>query len=96
MSRRASKVDDNHAAIVRALRDVGATVLSLAAVGGGCPDLVVGFRTTNYLIEVKDGAKPPSARKRTPAQAHFAETWRGSHSLVNSPREALQAIGATK
>ncbi len=93
---RAAKVDDNHAQIVKSLRGVGATVISLAAVGGGCPDLVVGYRRTNYLMEIKDGAKVPSARKRTPAQIHFAETWRGSHVLVNNPREALQAIGATK
>ena len=94
MSRRASRVDDNHAAIVRTLRGVGASVISLAAVGSGCPDLLVGYRRVNYLLEAKDDAKPPSARKRTPAQRKFAETWRGTHALVNNPEEALLAIGA--
>lgn len=96
MSRRASRVDSNHAEIARALRGVGASVISLAAVGDGCPDLLVGYRRVQYLLEIKDGTKPPSRRKRTPDQIKFAETWRGSHALVNNPREALQAIGATK
>ena len=41
--RQAAKVDDNQAAIVEALRSLGASVESLAAVGKGVPDLLVGF-----------------------------------------------------
>lgn len=51
--RKYGKVDGNQAEIVRSLRHIGAVVQSLASVGGGCPDLLVGFRGQWYLIEVK-------------------------------------------
>lgn len=54
------RIDGNQAQIVRALRQVGATVLSLADMGDGCPDLLVGFRGFNILLEVKDGSASPS------------------------------------
>ena len=47
--RRAAKIDSNHAEIVAALRGIGAYVMSLASVGGGCPDLLVGFRGHTFL-----------------------------------------------
>ena len=46
------RVDNNHTAIVLALRAIGATVQSLASVSGGCPDLVVGYHGRNVLLEV--------------------------------------------
>ena len=39
--RRAAKIDDNQAVIVKALRKAGCEVMSLAAIGNGCPDLLV-------------------------------------------------------
>ena len=39
---RAARVDDNHVAVVEALRKAGAMVQSLAAVGDGVPDLLIG------------------------------------------------------
>jgi hypothetical protein len=59
---RKAKVDTNQEVIVQALRAAGATVQSLAAVGHGVPDLLVGFRNQTVLLEVKDGAKRPSQR----------------------------------
>lgn len=87
---RAAKVDANHGEIVTALRKVGASVQSLAAVGSGCPDLLVGFRGCNFLIEVKDGAKPPSARKLTDDQTIWHGAWRGD---VRIACDIDQAIG---
>lgn len=75
--RRAAKVDRNQAEIVQALRKVGASVQSLAAVGEGVPDLLVGWRGMNLLIEVKDGNKPPSGRKLTPDQEAWHDAWAG-------------------
>ena len=66
--RRAARIDKNHDDIVQALRAVGATVQSLAAVGSGVPDLLVGFRKQTFLVEVKDGQASPSAKKLNPAQ----------------------------
>lgn len=91
--RRAAKVDDNQASIVAALRTVGCSVLPLHAVGQGCPDLLVARAGDMVLIEVKDGAKPPSARKLTPDQVEFHASWRGRIVVVTSIREALEAVG---
>jgi Holliday junction resolvase len=93
--RRAAKVDANQAAIVEALRKCGASVQSLAAVGKGVPDLLVGLRTRNYLIEVKDGSKPPSARKLTPDQVQWHTKWAGQVLTVTSPDDALRQLDLT-
>lgn len=37
------RVDANHSQIVKALRQCGVSVLSLAPVGHGCPDLLIGI-----------------------------------------------------
>lgn len=92
--RRAAKIDANQAAIVSALRAAGATVQSLAAVGKGCPDLLVGHQGTTYLMECKDGRKPPSGRLLTPDQIDWHAGWRGGACVVvNSPDEALAFMG---
>ena len=94
MARRASAVDANQKLIVKALRQAGATVQHLHAVGAGCPDLLVGFRGFNHLVEVKDGHKPPSARKLTPDQVVWHDEWRGSPvHVVKSVTEALAVLG---
>ena len=91
--RRAAKVDANQREVVAALRDAGATVQLLHAVGEGCPDLLVGYKGLNMLLEVKDGSKPPSAQKLTPQQEIWHRDWRGHRVVVNSPEAALGAIG---
>ena len=90
--RRAAKVDANQAQIVDALRSAGATVQPLHAVGKGCPDLLVGHRGVNLLIEVKDGSKPPSARKLTQDQVSWHDTWRGQVAVVETVDQALGLI----
>ena len=93
--RRAGKIDANQPEIVAALKSVGATVQSLASAGSGVPDLLVGFRKQTYLLEVKDGSKPPSARELTRDQVAWHMAWWGGPCMVvNSPDEALMAIGA--
>ena len=91
--RRAAKVDANQREVVAALRDAGATVQLLHAVGEGCPDLLVGYKGLNMLLEVKDGSKSPSAQKLTPQQEIWHRDWRGHRVVVNSPEAALAAIG---
>lgn len=90
----ARKVDANHTAIVRALKAVGASVQSLAMVGNGCPDLLVGFRGQNFALEVKDGEKSPSRRVLTPDEEDWHSEWRGSVVTVHTVDEALRTIGA--
>jgi hypothetical protein len=91
--RRAAKVDANQREVVAALRGAGASVQLLHAVGEGCPDLLVGYKGLNMLLEVKDGSKPPSAQKLTPQQEIWHRDWRGHAVVVNSPEAALAAIG---
>lgn len=91
--RRASKADANQPAIVDALRRAGASVQPLHAVGSGCPDILVGFRGVNLMVEIKDGNKPPSARRLTPDQVVWHDAWRGQVIVVKSVDEALTAIG---
>jgi Holliday junction resolvase len=79
-------------AVVAALRAAGMSVVSLAAVGNGCPDLVVGWRGRNVLLEIKDGSKPPSARKLTPDEAKFHNEWMGYVVIAESPLEAVQKV----
>ena len=89
---RAAKIDANQTEIVRALRDLGASVQSLAAVGKGVPDLLVGWRGQNYLIECKDGAKKPSVQKLTPDQVEWHGRWLGQVVVVNSVSAALEVL----
>ena len=89
-----SRVDANQPEIVAALRAAGATVQHLHEVGRGCPDILVGFRNDNYLIEIKDGSKPPSARQLTPKEQEWHQEWRGYVTVVESAEDALAVIGA--
>jgi len=90
--RYAAKVDANQSEIVRALRQVGAAVQSLAAVGGGFPDLLVFFRSRLYLLEVKN--LQGRGKRLTPQQEDWRRLFDGASTVVCDSREALEAIGA--
>jgi Holliday junction resolvase len=75
--RRAPRVDRNHKAIVEALREEGCSIHSLAGVANGCPDLLCGVNQRTFLLELKDGEKPPSAQSLTPDQVRFINQWKG-------------------
>lgn len=92
MTRRAARTDANQAEIVEVLRQIGATVCVLSAIGKGCPDLLVGVHGVNYLMELKDGSKPPSARKLTRDEVLWHTCWRGQVAVVESVADALACI----
>lgn len=100
--RRAARVDDNQAEIVGALRDVGYSVQSLAALGKGVPDLLVGGidrrtgQEANWIMEVKDGSKPPSDRRLTPDEAAWHERWAGPVAVVETVEDALRLVGVVE
>lgn len=75
-------MDGNHADIVAAFERCGCTVLSLAPMGRGCPDLLIGCDLANYLVEVKDGSRTPSERRLTPDEMRFQKDWRGHWSMI--------------
>ena len=89
--RRAAKVDGNHGEVMQALRKVGITAVSIAALKEIC-DVIAGFRGVNLLLEIKDGSLPPSARQLTAGEKTFHETWAGRVVVVNSPEEAVLAV----
>lgn len=90
--RRAAKIDANQTEIVKALRKFGASVQSLASTGKGCPDLLVGFRGMNWLLEIKDDQKVKSARKLTDDQVVWHESWRGQVHVIESIDQAINLI----
>lgn len=87
--RRAARVDENQREIVGALQSVGASVQPLHAVGQGCPDLLVGWRSRCWTFEVKNPDKPPRDQKLTPAQVEWHAAWNGQVDIIHSAEEAL-------
>ena len=61
--------------------------LDLSRVHHGCPDLLVGFQSSNYLLEVKRDKKA----KLTPDQVEFFASWRGQRVVVTNLDEAIKA-----
>lgn len=85
--RRKAKRDTAEKGIVKALRGVGASVDFINA--ENIPDLIVGFRGVNYLIEVKTGKA-----KLKQGQADWHDEWIGQCAVARTPNEALRIIGA--
>ena len=92
------RVDANQSLIVRDLRKAGAKVQSLAELGGGVPDLLVGFREKWCLMEIKDPNQPPSKRKLTPREENWHQAFKdaGPIYVVETSEDALRKIGAIK
>ena len=84
-----SKTDGNQTEIVAALKKAGASVLHLHTLRHGAPDLCVGFRGRNYLMEIKT-----ERGRMTPDEYAFEQNWNGSYFLVRTVDEALLLIGA--
>lgn len=94
--RRAAKIDANQGQIVQAFRSLSCSVAITSAVGDGFPDLVVGINGLNILVEIKDGAKPPSERRLTPAQVDFHGNWRGQVVVVETVDDVIDLVAAVR
>ncbi len=92
MSRFARRVDDNHRTILDALERAGASVLSLAPLGRGAPDVAFGICGITTLAEIKP-ASSLKAHKRKPNQLAWAAKWKGGvvHEL-RTPEEAWTLV----
>lgn len=85
--RRAANVDLVQAEIVSQLRSCGVSVQHLHGVGSGCPDLLVGWRGQNFLLELKtDKSK---ARK---CQEAWHAKWAGQVAVARTFTEAMTVI----
>jgi hypothetical protein len=85
--RRASKVDDNQSDIIDALFAHQCSVQSLASVGMGVPDLLVGRDGRLFLLEVK-----VPGEKLTHHQELWHLHWKGYAHVVHSVDEALAVV----
>jgi hypothetical protein len=88
---RARRKDSNHVSVGDYLRALGWSVLDLAKHGVSV-DYVVGKPGIAVLLEVKDGAKPPSARKLTPAEEELKANWQGPYIIALSGEDAAQQL----
>ncbi len=86
---RGKKTDVNQLEIIQILRQAGAVVCDLSAVGYGCPDLLVSYCGKNHLLEIKN----PERQRFTQYQKEFYKRWKAPIHVVRSKTEALQAIG---
>ena len=90
--RRKARVDSNHQEVVAAFRKFGCSVLDLSRLGDGCPDLCVGYGGISRLVEIKDGSKPPSARKLTEDQKTFISVDKGGVRIVTSTDDCVAVV----
>ena len=75
--RRAARRDDNEDEIVGALKRHGVHVKKVN--DEGAFDLLCWYKGRTVLLEVKDGKKPPSARKLSDAEQRFHDDWPGDN-----------------
>lgn len=89
---RAKRRDANHREVGDALRELKWSVLDLADHGDGVPDYAVSKNGFVALLEVKDGSKPPSARKLTPAEQRVKNSWQGPYIVATSATDAIAQL----
>lgn len=90
--RRKARIDSNQPQIIETFRAMGASVAPTHTLGAGFPDLVVGWRGINLLVEIKDGDKPPSKRQLTEDEQRWHEDWRGNVVIVESVGDAINLL----
>jgi hypothetical protein len=83
-------VDHNHAPIRDSLRQIpGVSLIDMSSFGRGFPDLMVGHRGRNYLLEVKRIKKG----KLNERQQDWHMEWKGQVAIVTTLDEALAVLG---
>jgi hypothetical protein len=92
---RAKRVDNNQKEIIGALERIGCTVTDTSGAGHGFPDLVVGYRYRNYLLEIKSEARK-HPKNLTPAQRIFHGIWRGQVDIVTTAEQAIKIVCETR
>ena len=83
------RVDSNQSQIVQWFREFGFSVAHTHTIGKGFPDLVVAKYGITFLVEVKDGAKPPSAQKLTADEERFHKEWKGVIKIIRNLEDVI-------
>lgn len=95
--RRAARLDANQKQIIDALNAAGACVLDMSRVGGGFPDLIVGFQSKTILMEIKNPKTAYGRKGLNDNQLKWKESWIGGpYCVVDSIDSALRMIGVAK
>lgn len=82
------KADSNQAQIVKELRRLGMEVEHLHTVGKGCPDILVGYKGKNVLLEIKRDDKA----KLNPDQVLWHRSWKGQVAVVTNVIDAIKVV----
>jgi len=82
-----AKADRNQPEIVKEFRKLGATVAHIHSVGGGVPDIIIGYKGKTTIIEIKDGTGA-----LTPKEKDFADKWRGSLYICRDVEECESVL----
>jgi hypothetical protein len=64
----------------------------MATIGKGCPDILIAHRGRTICVEIKDGSKPPSARRLTPDEVAWRSAWNGEVLIVESLDDVMKII----
>jgi hypothetical protein len=87
------RLDTTQREIVEALRKAGYSVRSLAGVGNGCPDILVGCQRGNVLLEAKgEHARTHKKGILSDQEKLFFTAWLGPVALVFSAEDALSVV----
>ena len=86
------RVDDNQAGIHDRLFEWGCSVESIASVGKGCPDSLVGYMGENFIFEIKNPKRKPCERKLRDNQLEWHTNWKGHVNKIETFEEAVEII----
>jgi hypothetical protein len=92
--RRAARKDANHGEIVETLGRLGCVVVDVSGVACGL-DLFVWHRGRWYAFEIKDGEKPPSARRLTDREKKLSDRCRAAgaqYEVIESTADLMRVL----
>lgn len=55
-------------------------------------DILAGYGGVTMAAEIKDGSKPPSKQKLTPAEQKFHDNWKGGIYLIRNVDDAMNMV----
>ncbi len=92
--RRRGNVDLNQSVIVQTLRDSGHSVVSLAGVGNGCPDLLIARSGVYLLVELKSPKETSHKRDKELrlTQKLFREEWKAPIAVCETAMEVIEEM----
>jgi hypothetical protein len=98
MSKYARKKDDNHDEIVDEFKRLGCGVKDVHDLPNFV-DIIICYKSATVMVEIKDGAKPASARKLTSGEKKFSDEWiakGGKWACIETIEQANEMIKGIK